>query len=401
MAEQQGYEYEQFAPQTGGRLFSNAMFGFNKEEVLEYLDELADENYQRQEAAEMRSQELTQRLAELEAALAAQQAQLAEAAEAGANALPTAEWEADQARLAELGEELDIAKAATQQAEEDLAEVRDQLYNLQQENAWLREEYQKNEVQLADMHRQLDQMAEAARNRPQNAEAEKQIAELRQQLEEALAAPKEVRTNEASAAIIADANAEAERIRAVAVDEKERLHRQVRSSAGGLAKSITNLKGEVTVVERDVSQVLESVQTSLTDVLAALNRTEQNLNTFGVQVERFPASAAPVPKPQQQVVYFQPGQQPIGPAQTRRARNAEPAESLGQGGFQRVWPATAGRNSNLRPFRPTYSNSPTTQAAYWPQAAEAWEPQGAPEGEERIRALAETLVETLVQMLNG
>ncbi|MGD9560604.1 MAG: hypothetical protein AB7V55_08380, partial [Oscillospiraceae bacterium] len=115
MAEQ-GIEYEQYAPQTGGRLFSSSMFGFNKEEVLEYLDELADENYQRQEAAELRNQELIQRIQALETA--------AESAPPP-TAAPAEMSEEDQQRLAGLAEELDIAKAATQQAEEDLAEVRD------------------------------------------------------------------------------------------------------------------------------------------------------------------------------------------------------------------------------------------------------------------------------------
>jgi hypothetical protein len=108
-----------------------------------------------------------------------------------------------------------------------------------------------------------------------------------------------------------------------------------------------------------------------------------------VQIERFPSSAAPVPRPSQ-VVYFQPGQQPIGPAPGKASKKATPAESLGQGGFRRIWP-NGGSSTNLRLFRPTYSSSLTSAAEAYPDVAP---------NEERIRMLAETLVETLVQMLS-
>lgn len=508
MADQgQGYEYDQYAPQTGGRLFSSAMFGFNKEEVLEYLDELADENYQRQEAAEMRIQELSQTVQNLEAGLTQQPAPMV-----------------DSQQLSQLSEELEISRAAIQQAEDDLAELRDQLFNAQQENEWLREEHQKTDTQIADLQRQLDeatsgewtggneaaqQLEEEARrldglqqqltqqqeelaqrenllaitqqnmadsgngqmtelrarlaeqeqllsethnklaenerqriehmhqlneaelltaesrrrledreltlsatqnrlmerertitdHQRQLAESQRQIAELRAQLDKTEAELEEQRNIDpnkvASAAIIAEANAEADRIRAVAVDEKERIRRQIRASAGGLAESIGNLRTDVSGVENDVTHVLEAVQTSLADVLSALSRTEQNLNTMGIQVERFPVPSATVAKPpHQQVVYFQPTEAAVAPPPEKPAQRSYVPESYGQGGFRRVWPEQ-NSSAKTKQFRPSYS---TTQPGFWPQTATA--PKAVePSQDERLRSLAENLVDTLVDMM--
>ncbi len=436
MAEQeqgqvQEREYEQYTPQTSGRLFNSAMFGFNKEEVLEYLDELADENYQRQEAAENRIQELTRKIQVLENAAVAN----AKQASSGPAANPK-ELEAARAKLQQVTQELEIAKAATQQAEEELLQFKEQLYTSQQESNWLREEYQKSDRQIAELRRQLDDASSG-----QWSDADEQITELRrqlqqmtetqQQLEEELEEAREAaqaldiedddadeddyyeeqdEVSRAASVIIADANAEAQRIRAEAYEEKERIRRQIISSAGGLADSVYTLREDVSSVEGDVSGVLESVQQALSEVLSALGRTEQNLSTLGVQVERFPASAPPVYKNQQQVVYFQPAPVTPGvqaPVQSQAVKPANqggtivrstPQQSYEGGNFRRVWPDEAENapQSNTKPFRPTYSNSP---APYIVSGAEAYQQQREPDSEERLRALSDTLVETLRQML--
>ncbi len=585
-----GYEYEQYAPQKDGPLFSNAMFGFNKEEVLEYLDELADENYQRQDAADRQIQELVQRINALEAsgptAPADNSAVMAELNAAKEQMQQLSE------QVGRLDEELEIAKAATQQSEEELAEVKDQLITQQKENSWLRDEAQKNDEEISTLRTQLDagtssdsgewqrELAQAearaeelksmleksnqeleaitlvhqdllkngeahigytdeqlTQTEEQLVQAEEQLTQTEEQLiqteeqliqteeqltqtEEQLTQTEEqlihteeqltqteskltqteeqltqiggkltqtteqltqtegklsqtegqltltkgrlVQTEEqlsqlqaqledtqlqldshvrsqnssslklaaqnqevtqlrddlqqaqikihelesqkpsqtASAAIIADANVEADRIRAMAVDEKERIRRQIKSSAGGLAESITNLRGDVTGVESDVTQVLESVQTALADILSALSRTEQNLNTLGVQVERFPAASAAVPPPPG-VVYFQPGQQvaPQAKPTTRSGRNSKTLQNFGTGSFRQLNSDELPDDSNVRPFKPSYSSGSTTQ---WPQqtaTAEAYAENEDP-AEERMRVLAENLVDTLVQMMN-
>ncbi len=529
----QGHEYEQFTPQTGGRLFSSAMFGFNKEEVLEYLDEVADENYQRQEVAEMKIQELSQKVQNLETAAAAtsvataspelegelanRQQQIeklsADLAEQQTKVQEmTRDLELRDTRLNDMDGELDIVRTATQQSEGELQEIKEQLHTSQQENAWLREEYQKSDHQIADLRRQLDevssghltaaeqqvtdlqqhleqlaqqnaaldtqlsaasnaaasaldeanhqiatlksqlteanatvnaavspaalteanqqiadlqrQLSEASNTAAGAAEeelnqlrdqleaattaqwaAEDQATELRQQLEDALDQLDEEQqsSNPTSAAIIAEANAEADRILEQAYAERDRLHRQIRSSAGGLAESITNLRAEVSDVEGDVSEVLELVQNALADVLVALGRTEQNLNIMGVQVDRFPSASSTVPKPQQ-VVYFQPGAQISPQNHPGRRKDDQPAasQSYGQGNFHRVTSSDSeGGNrqhaSNVRPFRPTYS----TSQGYWPQGTAAANPQEDPAlDDQRMRTLTETLVETLRQMMN-
>lgn len=399
MAEQ-GHEYDQYAPQTSGRLFSNAMFGFNKEEVLEYLEDLADENYQRQQNADIRIQELSQKIQTLEAGAVNFQTSDADSA-------------ADRAHFNELTQDLEVARAASQQAEEDLQEVKEQLFNLQQENNWLREEYQKCDHQIADLRRQLDDASAG-----QWSDTEQQIEELRTQLEEAqeaLAAQEYEGPSpaaQAASTIIEEANADAERIRQDAYNERDRLHRQILNSTSGISASISTLRGDISDTEGDVSNVLEQVQEALASVLAALGRTEQNLNTLGVQVERFPATSSPVQKPQQQVVYFQPTTQPItsqpapppAPASKQNAGlYAAPASSYGSGGFRRVWPdeeTRAPRTQNAKPFRPSYTGSPTAQAlAYAPQYEPAYEPAPDYAAEARMRNLSESLVDTLLQMM--
>lgn len=431
MAEQ-GNEYEQYAPPAKDRLFTSAMFGFNKEEVLDYLEEMTEENYQRQEAAEHRIHELTNKIKNLEI-LAANRAE--------ASAVNPKELEQGQQEIDQLRASLDIAQAATQQTADELQEYKEQLFNAQKENAWLREEYQKSDSLIADLRRQLD-----AASAGQWTEAEEQITELRNQLietksalqeaeealqeteealqetEEALqqaeialeeaeqAAPAAVApappvftpshttgANQAASIIIAEANEEAERIRQDALAEKERIHRQILNSAGGLNESITNLRTDISNVEGEVTDVLESVQQSLAETLAALGRTEQHLDTLNIQAQRFPSSSPAVKKPQQQVVYFQPGNQletnqPLRGASLR----AQPQQSLGNSGFRRVWPSPDEGGSNTRPFQPTYTNSPPAHTS-----AEAYQihPGSNPSQQQRIRNLAESLVESLIDML--
>ncbi len=409
---EQSFEYNQYAPQTGGRLFSSSMFGFNKEEVLEYLDELADENYQRQESADSQIHELTQRIHHLEASIASHQ-------QAGqtpsADTVDKAAYEESRQHVFQLQDDLDIAKSATQQAEEELAEIREQLFNSQQENNWLREEFQKTDVQISDLRRQLDETSQG--QWVDTSEKDSQIEQLQSQLSQALselekaqqekqAALAAVRTSAVSASatsvssgIIADANAEAQRIRAIANDEKERIHRQITGSAGGLAKSITNLRGELSSVEGDVSRVLEDVQTSLSEILSSLGRTEQSLNVLGVQVERFPTTSPSVQKPpQQQVVYFRPTSQDTlkKPAYSQEKNHTYFPETYGRSSFRSI-DKSKGTAAGQRPLRPAYNVGPTAQAQYWAPEADSFIQDELSEG--RIRALTENLADTLIQML--
>lgn len=452
MAEQ-NQEYDQYAPQTSGRLFSNAMFGFNKEEVLEYLEELADEHFQQQDAAERQIQELNKKIQSLET----------DANTNNVSADVFEELNTMRRQLEEARRELEIARAAAQQAEEELHQYKLQLGSVQQENTWLREEYQKNDQQITELRRQLDSASQGQWSVTQDA-ALQQVAELQKRLDEAqanietlraanhelssaneelavaneelsnandelTAANEELTAAEAewediaeentaagqtATAIIEEARAHAERIREEAYSERDRLHRQVRSSAGGLAESITNLRTDISGVEGEVGEILESMQVALADILSSLGRTEQNLTTLGVQVDRFPSPSPPVPRPQQ-VVYFQPSQQPIQqqaavsrPAAQRaeqRAPYAAPsapyaAKPAQNSGFRRVWP----EEETTRNFSPSYSNTSAAAPApgYWPQNAEVYQqaPQEDISQEERLRNLSDSLVETLRQLMN-
>ncbi|MFV0412029.1 MAG: hypothetical protein ACK5L3_02020 [Oscillospiraceae bacterium] len=187
MAEQ-NHDYEQYNPQAGGKLFTSSMFGFNKEEVLEYLEELADENYQRQEADERRIQELTQRIKTLEKQSSSQAGGFfsAEAQQAQqANEALNHQLQEQGARLNQALQDLEIAKEATSQSADELQELRDQLYNAQQENAWLRQEFQKYEQAYAQVAQQLQQATQG--QWVQGMPTAEEMQQLEQQLQQALA----------------------------------------------------------------------------------------------------------------------------------------------------------------------------------------------------------------------
>lgn len=427
-----GNDYDQYAPQPNGRLFSSSMFGFNKEEVLEYLDELADENYQRQEAAERQIADLNRTVQNL-------QQNLTDAHSAAQGS--------EQAYTGDYAEQLEIAQAATQQAEDELAEMREDNYKLKQENEWFRQEYQKAGEHIETIQKQLnDVMASGGGvhdgvNAQRLAAAERALTETRTKLDEKerllaennrLLSDSKMRTDEmerllvegktrldekerlisanaaeieklkqevedsgalqgkaAADTIIADANAQAERIRMMASDEKDRVHRQIQTSAGNIAESVTNLRAEIGNVEGDVAHVLMAVQNALSDVGVALNRTEQSLNIMGVQVERFPAPSAPVPKPQQ-LVYFQPVD---ADAKKQSERKVPQVGSFGQGNFRRVTADSSSLFGKPKPFRAAY----TSNIAPLGQTSEAYQVSSE---EERMRTLADTLVETLMQMMH-
>lgn len=390
MAEQ-GYEYDQYAAEPGGRLFSSSMFGFNKEEVLEYLDELADENYMHQAAAEQQIADLNQMVMNLQANLNEMQQN------GGGGGYNYFENDPQYA------EELEVAQAATQQAEAELGEIRDQFYQLQQENEWYRDAYQKNDAQISELHRQLSeagsgQWPDAAETEQKIAEAEQRaaesqqkilesqqkveeaqlkmldkqrqideneskVAQLQQQLEDLKKEIEQKKNTDAIAreSIIADANAQAERIRAMAVDERDRVRRQMRSSAENIGDSITTLRSEISTVENDVTNVLEAVQRAMNEVSSALSRTEQNLKTLDLQTERFPTPTPSVPKPvsQQQPLYFR---QAMQQAAAPRPHRAIAPESLGSGGFRQLEP-TPKEDKALRTPRPQSAIRPTATAA--------------------------------------
>ncbi len=463
MAEQTQTEYDQYAPQANGRLFSNAMFGFNKEQVLEYLEDLTNENNQRQEVATQRIQELDKQLQKMEMNANRAQQMLQEQQ-------PTLSDEELQRRFEEINNALQIARDAGMQAEDELAEVKDRLHTAQNENNWLREEHQKTDKQVAELRRQLDEASQG-----QWFGAEEQIAELRRREEEALAkqkateqerdalvatlealkveqatieaerdaaeaerdaaeaerdaaeAERDAAEAERDAAeaerellqakgvaeypldthttkqLVAEATEEAEHIRKLAYAERDRLHRQVLNSAGGLVENISSIREDITAVEGEVTNVLENVQEALAELLVSLNHTEQNLNTLDIQIERFPSTSPSVAK--HSTSYLQPVSthsempaeiKPMPHSETWRTREKA---GLGNADFHRVWPKENAEKPKAQLFRPSFSNS-SGNGAYFSQAARALPRQAHLSEEDRMKALTDTLVDTLRQMLD-
>ncbi len=456
MAEEFKTEYDQYAPKENGRLFSNAMFGFNKEQVLEYLEELADENNQRQEMATQRIQELDAQLKQTEMNVARTQQLLQEQQPK----LADAEM---QKKLEELANALQISREASMQAEDELAEAKEKLFTSQNENNWLREEHQKTDKQIAELRRQLDEASQG-----QWYGAEEQITELRRQLEEslvqqraaeqekevldaeikALEAEREVLEAERDAAeaereaaeaerdaaeaerdaaeaernmlltvregqetshvadqttrqLVAEATQEAEHVKKLAYAERDRLHRQLLNGAGGLVDNITCIREDITAVEGEVTTVLESVQDMLAELLVSLNHTEQGLSTLDIQIERFPSASPSVAK--QKPMHFQPV--PVARQEQIALQNnhqqplvARATNGLGQAEFHRVSAQQTASRPKAQLFRPSFTNSSAT-GAYYTQTARTLPVQEVDTEEERMKALTDTLVNTLRQML--
>lgn len=463
------FEYDGYTPPTGGQTFSSSMFGFNKDEVLDYLEETAEENFRRQEEAErrqreaeMRLQEAEMRLQDAERHIQEQNQHIRQLESRPPTYVSDAKADAEgEERLRAIMQDLEISHAATLQSEEELQESRELLYTAQQENTWLREEYAKYEQAYAQVCQQLEQVTqgqwadrssevadlqrrlqqangqiqtlsqqlqqatqgqwegpspeEVAELQGQLQQANEQIQSLTQQLQQAQQAANEksarftdetsLSAQQAASAIIAEANHEADRIRDDATAEKERLHRQIRTSAGGLAESIYNLRTELADVEGDVSGILESVQLTLTDVMAALARTEQNLSTFGNQVDRFPHPSPSVKsmRPAMQYVPDIPEEIEAPPPANPMPASRRPAAKESGSGLQRVKTTkTSRKKSGGSPaFKPTYSTSPTAAGGGWPQTEDAY--RGAePEEDardERVREVSDSLVDTLRQMI--
>ncbi len=389
---------------NNGKLFSSSMFGFNKEEVLDYLEDMADENYRRQQTLEQRIQELNEQLHAMH--------QNENNRQQYTNTITDEEVREQQQYVAQLQDDLDLSLAATQQAQGELQEYKEQLFNVEKENAWLREEYQNYEDTVQDLRHQLEQVSDG-----QWDAHDEQVQQLQQQLQQTEAALQAAQTEhqgadvqhaqQASTAIIQEANQQAERIRDEAWADKERLHQQLRGSAGGLAGSISNLRSEVSDVEGGVTHVLEAVQNALSDVMLSLGRAEQDLKTLDTQVERFPSSSPSVVK-KQPFVYFQPQEavppqpqaQPPQPSGFQETNWYGAAQQTGQDskGFRRIWPDGAEpqqQPTNQLAAPASGGINPRGTAA--PQLVSSAQPAASSHSK---RNLAESLVDTIMQMID-
>lgn len=270
-------EYENYTAQPEGRLFSSAMFGFNKEEVLEYLEELADENQSQQDTIEKQIQELNSKITSLEQQLAAADQQKLADAEAlkTENQNLQALLHSNSQKQQELQQAIDIAKAANEQAEEDLVKQRDDLEAAVKEAAWLRNEYQASDAKIAQLQRQLE--AAAANN---NTEAAAKIADLEKRLAAANMERDELRT----LAERPDPNDALQRELEQAQDELFALRQQLLEQPNTTASAeleeqaqheIAMLKAEIEELKAAEETLLET-QTELAAVKEQLAKAQQN-----------------------------------------------------------------------------------------------------------------------------
>lgn len=378
------YDYDQYT-HPGGRLFSSAMFGFNKGEVLEYLDELANENIKYQQEARLQIEELKRTIDALQAGQAPQ--------------APVDDATVDITAQEGLAEALEVARAATQQAEDELAQARMQLEAARHDVSRLSEENRLLETQKRAALDELGQRAdEAAQTQADDALAE-QVASLEEENQklaqanealaeqvEALKAAEEqyaatgrqlVETEtqlQQSVAQLAEKDVCIETMQAQ-VDSLLQELKQAREAAvqephvpvarpgpvweavpgvaqrtprangpDGLGHGVEQLRADVAAVERSMGLMLAEVQNALDGLLAG----EANAQP--------PLRAGPGPKTQVPVPAY--------------------AGGNGRSSFRRIWP------------------DETVQQGDGPKVA-------APLHGQRTRALADSLVDILVEMIDG
>ena len=116
--------------------FRTALMGFQKQDVLNWIDERTAEAQKRQEEAKAREAELQQQLAALQEEKQALDAQLADA----------------KARVQQMHEQLEDCKARQEKAEAEAQSYKVRLFDKEQEVVRLRGE-------SSEMRRQLDELA--------------------------------------------------------------------------------------------------------------------------------------------------------------------------------------------------------------------------------------------------
>lgn len=259
MAEQN--EYEQYAPVESGRMFNSAMFGFNKQEVLNFLADTADENLKRQQAAEAQIRQLTQRLQELEAGGAA----------AG-----------DAPPDAAAAEQLERARIATEDAQEDVQLLREELRRSKKESGWLRTEYEKLANHNAELHRQLESDTPAA-----SPETDKALAAAQQELEQLR--QRVAAEDNAKDQLLAAARAETARAQA----EIEALRQQLAAGAAGSQDSalLADTQRQLEAARQETQRMQQEMATLRGEATKAAQQAQQ-LETTRQQLARAQAELA-------------------------------------------------------------------------------------------------------------
>ncbi len=270
--------------------FHTELFGFDRVEVLSYIERISAANAEKARA--------------LEETIAALQHDLTGAHRQGSVLEQKAnqvfsELEFQKKRAEDAVAEADALRTEMDKANDEIAAVRSRLFAQEQENETLRNDNTHLNETVADLTRALEQRGvtqpewRVENARPVEEESGKRLLQQAQ-----LKARGILRAADATArAHIERAKQDAAEIVAKARRQSSAARADPGESAEGIAASIAVLKAQLAEVDAKILAATSDLQKATDGIAAALNDTDQSLSAWNVQTKTAPA-AAPAARPQ-------------------------------------------------------------------------------------------------------
>ncbi len=268
--------------------FHTELFGFNRVEVLSYIERISAANAEKARA--------------LEDTIAALQKDLTGVRRQGSTLAQKAkqvfnELENQKKRAEDAVAEAAALRTEVDKANDEIAAVRSRLFAREQENAALKSDNARLSETVDDLTRALTRRG-APLPVGQNASASGSSGDQALLQQAQLKARDILRAADAQAtAHIEKAKEDAAAIVAQAKVEKSKAKAGLAESADGIAASIAVLKAQLAAVDAKILAATGDLQKATDGITAALGNTERSLSSLGAQVERFPENA-PAAQPQ-------------------------------------------------------------------------------------------------------
>ena len=268
--------------------FHTELFGFNRVEVLSYIERISAANAEKARA--------------LEDTIAALQKDLTGVRRQGSTLAQKAkqvfnELENQKKRAEDAVAEAAALRTEVDKANDEIAAVRSRLFAREQENAALKSDNARLSETVVDLSRALTRGG-APLPAGQNASASGSSGDQALLQQAQLKARDILRAADAQAtAHIEKAKEDAAAIVAQAKVEKSKAKAGLAESADGIAASIAVLKAQLAAVDAKILAATGDLQKATDGITAALGNTERSLSSLGAQVERFPENA-PAAQPQ-------------------------------------------------------------------------------------------------------
>ena len=290
--------------------FHTELFGFNRVEVLSYIERISAANAEKARA--------------LEDTIAALQKDLTGVRRQGSTLAQKAkqvfnELENQKKRAEDAVAEAAALRTEVDKANDEIAAVRSRLFAREQENAALKSDNARLSETVDDLTRALTRRG-APLPAGQNASASGSSGDQALLQQAQLKARDILRAADAQAtAHIEKAKEDAAAIVAQAKVEKSKAKAGLAESADGIAASIAVLKAQLAAVDAKILAATGDLQKATDGITAALGNTERSLSSLGAQVERFPENA-PAAQPQPAQPAAPPAPQEPAPAREYAAQ---------------------------------------------------------------------------------